>query len=125
METATPKTWQPKLAGILNIVSGSFRVFCAIGLIIVITVVDTWKFLTAVIPPEDLPFVAPMVNTILILLLVASIMETVFPIIGGVFALQRRRWGWALGGSIVAIFGMLPLGVASTILVAMAKEEFE
>ena len=125
METTTQKTLQPKLAGILNIVAGSLRVFCVIGLIIVITVVDTWKFLVAVIPPEDLPFVAPMVNTILILLLVASVIETVFPIIGGIFALQRRRWGWALTGSIVAIFGMLPLGVASTLLVVMSKDEFE
>ena len=109
----------------MNIVSGSLRVFSVIGLIIIITVVDTWKFLMAVIPPEYLPFVSPMVNTILTLLLVASITETVFPIIGGVFALQRRRWSWALAGSIVAIFGMLPLGVASTILVVMAKDEFE
>ena len=125
METATQKTWQPKLAGILNIVSGSLRAFSVIGLMIAIIVFDTWKLLIAVIPPENLPFVAPMVNTILILLLVASVVVMVFPIIGGVFALQKRRWGWALAGSIVAIFGMLPLGVASTILVAMAKEEFE
>ena len=125
MAAVAKKTWQPRLAGILNIISGSLRSFSVIGLVIVITVVDTSKFLMAIIPPEDLPFVAPMVNTILILLLVASVMETVFPIIGGVFALQRRKWGWALAGSIVAIFGMLPLGVASTILVAMAKDEFE
>ena len=125
METATQKTWQPKLAGILNIVSGSLRAFAVIGLIIVITVVDTWNFLMYVVPAEDLPFTAPILNTILILLLIASISETVFPIIGGVFAVQRRKWGWALFGSIVAIFGMLPLGVASTILVVMAKEEFE
>jgi len=125
MVTTTQKTWQPKLAGLLNIISGSLRTFSVIGLLIVITVVDTPKFLLAVIPPKDFPFVEPMVNTILILLLVASITETVFPIIGGVFALQRRKWGWALGGSIVAIFGMLPFGIASTILVAMSKEEFE
>ena len=125
METTVEKTWQPTTAGILNIISGSLRVFSVIGLIIVITVIDTWKFLVDICPPEDLPFVAPMVNTILILLLVASIIETVFPIISGVFALQRRRWGWVLAGSIVAIFGMLPLGVASTILVAMSKDEFE
>ena len=125
METTMKRTWKPTTAGILNIISGSLRAFAVIGLIIVITTVDTWKFLMAVIPPEDFPFVAPMMNTILILLLVASIAETVFPIIGGVFAVQRRRWGWVLTGSIVAIFGMLPLGVASTILVATAKDEFE
>jgi len=125
METIMQKTWQPKLAGILNIISGSLRTFSVIGLLIVITVVDTPKLLITVIPPGDFPFIAPMVNTILILLLAASITEAVFPIIGGVFALQKRKWGWALGGSIVAIFGMLPLGIASTILVAMSKDEFE
>jgi hypothetical protein len=61
----------------------------------------------------------------LIVIIVFSILEIVFPIIGGVFALQRRRWGWALAGSIIAIFGMLPLGIASTVLVIMAKEEFK
>ena len=125
MEVAKQGTWQPKLAGILNIISGSIRAFCVLGLIIVIAVVDIWRFLADIVPAEDLPFIAPTVNTILIFILVATIIETVFPIIGGVFALQRRRWGWALAGSIVAIFGMLPLGVVSTILVAMSKEEFE
>ena len=125
METAKQKTWQPKLAGILNIVSGSLRVFSVIVLILLITAVDTWQFLVATIPPEELSFVVPMLNTILILVLVASIFETVFPIVGGIFALQRKKWGWALAGSIVAIFGVLPLGIASTIFVAIAKDEFE
>jgi hypothetical protein len=48
-----------------------------------------------------------------------------FPIIGGVLALQRMKWGWALTGSIIAILGAFPLGVASTIFVVMAKDEFE
>jgi len=54
-----------------------------------------------------------------------AIIVVVFPIIGGVFALQRVKWGWALAGSIIAIIAMFPLGVASTIFVAMAKGEFE
>jgi len=32
---------------------------------------------------------------------------------------------WALAGSIIAILGVFPLGVAATIFVAMAKDEFE
>ena len=54
-----------------------------------------------------------------------SIITTVFPIIGGVFALQRRRWGWALAGSIIAIFRTNVLGILSTIFVSIAKDEFE
>jgi len=124
-EAVVRKTWKPTTAGILNIISGAFSALSAIGLIIAITATSTWTLFMDVIPPEDLPFVAPLVSTILIILLILSIIETVFPILGGVFALQRRKWGWALAGSIISILAVLPLGVASTIFVAVAKEEFE
>jgi hypothetical protein len=59
-----------------------------------------------------------------VVVLILSVVSTVFPIIGGVYALQRRRWGWALAGSIIAIFRTSVLGILSTIFVAMAKDEF-
>ena len=125
METTVQKTWKPTTTGILNIISGAISALSAIGLIIVISTVNTWQFLLAMVPPEDLPFVAPILSTVLIISLVLSIIEAVFPIVGGVFALQRRKWGWALAGSIIAILGMFPLGVLSTIFVSLAKDEFE
>ncbi len=125
MEPAVEKTWKPIAAGILNIVSGAFSILGAIGLLVIVVSVDAWKLLVAVTPSEDLPFVAPIVNTILITLLVLSVIHIVFPIVGGVFAIKRIKWNWALTGSIVAIIGMFPLGVASTIFVAMAKDEFK
>ena len=125
METTVNKTWRPVTAGILNIITGVFSAAGAIGLLIVVISVDTSKFLVAVVPPEDLPFIAPLVNMILISLLVLSVFHTVFPIVGGVFAIQRKRWKWSLTGSIVAILAVFPLGVASTIFVAIAKDEFK
>ena len=125
METTVPKTWKPVTAGILNITAGAISASCAIGLVFAIAFIDTWRFLVDMVPPEDLPFIAPFVSAVLIILLVLSIIHAVFPIVGGVFALQRRRWGWALGGSIIAIVGVFPLGVLSTIFVAMARDEFE
>lgn len=119
------KTWKPTTAGILNIITGAINVFCVIGLIIAITSVNLVMFLQGTVPAKDLPFVAPLVSTILIILLVLSIISAIFPIVGGVFALQRRKWGWSLAGSIIAILGMFPFGVASTIFVAISKEEFE
>jgi hypothetical protein len=43
-------------------------------------------------------------------------------IIGGVFALRRRRWRWALAGAICAC--PVLIGVASVILLILSKEEF-
>jgi len=124
METTVQMTWKPTTAGILNIIAGAISALSAIGLIIAIIAVGSINIIRF-LPPEDAPFIAPIVGTILIVLLVLSIIEAVFPIIGGVFALQRRKWGWALAGSIVSILGTFPLGVASTIFVAIAKNEFE
>jgi hypothetical protein len=124
METTGQQTWKSLTAGILNIISGAIRALTVIGVTLVLIFINGIH-LDYFVPAEDAPFVAPLVSTILIVIVVTSVIEAVFPIIGGVFALQRRRWGWALAGSIIAIFGVFPLGVASTILVAMAKEEYK
>ena len=124
METTVQRTWKPTAAGILNIITGALNALGAMGIIIAIIAIGNINIMRF-LPPEDAPFIAPLVSTILIVILVLSIIEAVFPIIGGVFALQRRKWGWALAGSIIAIFGTFPLGVASTIFVAIAKNEFE
>ena len=49
----------------------------------------------------------------------------ILPLLGGIYALQRRKWGLGLAGSIAAIFGSTPLGIAATVLMALAKDEFE
>ncbi len=119
------KTWKPTAAGIFNIITGAFSVLGAIGLIIAIVVISSGAYVLHFLPPADAPFIAPMIIPILIMVLVLTIIQAAFPIVGGVFALQRRKWGWALTGSVTAILGMFPLGVASTILVSLSKEEFE
>jgi hypothetical protein len=45
-------------------------------------------------------------------------------IAGGVAALNRRRWGLALAGSIAAVFGFFPVGVAAVVFTILAEPEF-
>jgi integral membrane sensor domain MASE1 len=47
------------------------------------------------------------------------------PLLGGIYAAQRKNWGLALAGSIVAILAVAPFGIVSTILVASSKKEFD
>jgi len=124
MVTTAPRTWKGTTAGILNIVAGGLNGLGALGLIVVIIVIDRIN-IVRFLPPEDVSFIMPLIVPILVAALVLTIAATVFPIIGGVYALQRRRWGWALAGSIVAIFRSSVLGILATIFVAMAKNEFE
>jgi hypothetical protein len=126
MVTASPKTWKATTAGILNIISGGLNGLVAIGLIIVFCAFGNFSaIIMDYLPPEGAPFIMPLIVPILVVVLVLSVVTAVFPIVGGVYALQRRQWGWALAGSIIAIFRSLPMGVLSTIFVAMARDEFE
>jgi hypothetical protein len=118
------KTWRPTAAGILNIISGALSAFGVIGLIIVLVTLGNYPLLWQFMPPGQFPFLLGIVQTLLIIFAVLGIVETVVPIVGGVYALQRRKWGWALAGSITAILGSFVLGILATTFVALAKEEF-
>jgi hypothetical protein len=45
-------------------------------------------------------------------------------IVGGFAALKRKRWGLALAGSIAAIFGFFPVGIAAVVFTILAEPEF-
>ncbi len=114
----------PTTAGILNIITGGLSAFMAIGIIILLLAVSSMN-MVRFLPPAEAPFIAPLIGTILVVILVLSVAKAVFTIVGGVFALQRRKWGWALAGSIIGILGnTFVLGIVSTIFVAIAKDEF-
>jgi hypothetical protein len=60
----------------------------------------------------------------LFLMAVAAILG-ILAIVGGICALRRKRWGWALAGAVGGVLPFFPLGIASTILTVMARDEFE
>jgi hypothetical protein len=47
----------------------------------------------------------------------------VVSIIGGVAALRRSSWGWAVAGSVASLFAFLPAGIAAVILTILAEDE--
>ncbi len=118
-------TWKPVAAGILNIIVGVGTFFGAF--IAVIVLVGFGGSLLAIgrvaaLMPVWLTGIAEGVMVIVALLL---LIFSTLPLIGGVYAVQRKNWGWALAGSIVAIFSSTILGMASTALVSLSKNEFE
>ena len=123
------KTWKPTVAGILNIIAGVLSLLGAIGVIIGIVVfvcVGSAPFLAYMW--EDLGDLGIGLNFLIIILVIAAIFSAVlgiFPLIGGIYALKRKKWGLALAGSIIAIFGSFIMGILATIFIAMSKDEFE
>jgi hypothetical protein len=48
----------------------------------------------------------------------------VLSIVGGIFSIQRKHWGWALAGAIGGILSFLPVGVAAVVLISLGRSEF-
>jgi hypothetical protein len=106
-----PKTWKPKAGGIINIVIGSFYLLL-FGLPIVITAIqggDNWREFGS------------LMAGIFIILGPVSVMA----IIGGIFALKRRKWVLAMIGSVCAIFSPFLIGLAALIFIVISRNEFE
>ncbi len=112
------KTSKPTTAGILNIITGALGIIGAISAFIGFGVVSG----AIGIPTGYIPGFVPgiVLGTAIFILIIA-----VLALVGGVFAVQRKQWGWTLAGSIAAILVFLPLGIASTVLAAQSKNEFE
>jgi hypothetical protein len=49
----------------------------------------------------------------------------IFAIIGGVFSIKKKSWGWALAGAICGCLVFFYTGIAAVILVCLSKSEFE
>jgi len=103
------KTWKATAGGILTIIGGALNI------------------LGALIISLSLPVVAPFkIAFIYTGAAIAVVLATgIVALVGGIIALQRRRWGLALAGAICAIFPLSTLlGVLSTVFITMARDEF-
>ncbi len=103
------KTWKATVGGILAIVGGTFNIAAALGISL------------------SLPVMAPFKIALLYTGAVTAVLLAtgIVALLGGISAVQRRRWGLALAGAICAIFPISTLlGIVSTVFIAMARDEF-
>jgi hypothetical protein len=49
----------------------------------------------------------------------------ILALVGGIFAVRKKRWGLALAGAIGGTLSFFPTGVVAIIFTAMAKSEFD
>ena len=102
------KTWKPITAGILNIIAGAAGLFFGVFAIL------RARHFERVLAHLGRDFIGFVWVTLGIL-----------AIAGGICALRRKNWGFALAGAICAIFlpGWLP-GILATVFLSISKNEF-
>lgn len=98
-------TKKPIIGGILNIVGA-----VAFTATVIAIVVAEWG---------DIPLGG--LSTAVVYFLAGGIM----PIVGGIFALKRKRWWVAFAGSIGAVIGIPIPGIPALVLIVMSRDEFE
>ena len=125
METTKRSTWKPTVAGLLNIVAGALSLLGIPGVIVVISTLGSSQFFMDALYEAGLSWEIGFVRTILIVLAVFVAIVGTLSLIGGLYALQRKRWGWALTGSIASILSLTPLGIAATVFIAISRDEFQ
>jgi hypothetical protein len=126
-EAVRPRTWKPKVAGILSIVAG------------IVSIIARLILVTPSVDPASIGFLLIDFLGVGLLVLLIGIVA----IVGGISALRRRSWGLALAGCICALpawvipGGFVPaghtpalllgavLGVLAIIFVIMGRREFE
>ena len=113
-------TWMSKVAGSLNIISGCISLLLVLFLVVATGIVGDTLMFTGV------AFWLP-VNVVGILwaFIIPITVHGIVALVGGVYAVQDKRWGMALAGSIAAIFPIFIFGIASIVLIALSKENFD
>lgn len=109
------------IAGICDIFAGICGVLGGIPLLVLAVVGG--GVLSALPDPEVRPLAfVPM--ALFLPLAAACFVAGIVAIVGGIAALNRRRWGLAVAGSIAALFGFLPIGIAAVVFTTLAEPEF-
>jgi hypothetical protein len=130
MQTPVKTTWKSTTGGVLTVISGVFSLICCLGTIVAAVLVGSSEAIREKVLDSmrdaSLSGDIGLVQTILIIVAIFFAITTALALIGGIFALQRKRWGWALAGSIAAILGSWwPIGVTATVFTAIARDEFK
>ena len=109
------KTRRPRNGGILTILSGAF------GLLGATSYAIGFGGTGSGFAKGDVP---PFVPSIIFGVPIISIVIGILALVGGIFAMRRKRWQWALTGAIAATLSFILLGIPAIILISLSRDEF-
>lgn len=114
------------IAGILTIISGAFG-FVGLGYMLLMIYMMRDIF-SALAFGGGLGMMAGIFKIFAAFYLVIGICSALLGILGicgGILALRRKHWGFALAGAIAGAITFFPTGVAAVIFAVMAEPEFK
>jgi hypothetical protein len=119
------KTWTATVAGILNLINGSLNLLGVFALAIVAIILSTTSNWYTAIALDLYPLTVGGLVGIVVTVAVFLLAVGTVSVLGGISALQRKRWGLALAGSVTPLLSIPILSIPAIIFTAMSKDEFE
>jgi hypothetical protein len=115
-----------KVGGVLSIVSGGLGVMGALSMLLVVLVLQYTSgehiyYSNGYYYPDDF---FDFITVFYVVVGVIGLLLSALGVVGGIYALRRKRWGLALAGAIASCLTFLPCGVPAVVFVAMGKPEF-
>ena len=113
-------------AGVMEIVSGVISLIAFIALVIATAVTGSisqgwWGWWDYVPYTSGIDIATAVLIPITIVVGIVGVLS----LVGGIFALQRKKWGLVLTGSILSLFPTFILGLLAIIFTRITKNEFE
>jgi hypothetical protein len=109
--TEPERTGKVTAGGVLTIIAGALGL---VGGILLLTV-------GTILPMEE---ISPASDAFIGLGVIVLVVWGVLPLISGILALKRRKWGFALAGAILVCYPLFFLGIPAVILIAIGRKEF-
>ena len=115
------ETSKATVAGVCDIVAGIAGLAGGIPLLVLALV---GSGVLAALPEPEVRPLAAIPLAVFLPLAILCFLSGVIAIAGGIAAFGRRRWGLAVAGSIAAVFGFFPVGIAAVVFTILAEPEF-
>ena len=116
-----------KTAGVLNIVSGATHLLGA-GFVLIIGWLGDGIFNIlwyGMVGTPFTPLIQPLPQDVQGTVAIPVLILGILAILGGIYSIKRRVWGFALTGSISGTLLTWFLGIPAIILTIVTKKEFE
>jgi uncharacterized membrane protein HdeD (DUF308 family) len=113
-----------RVGGILNIITGALGILMGIGLIIMF--IWIYWMVTTTVPAAAISEEFPLwVFLLYVVIGIVVILLSVVPVVGGIFALNRKHWGWALAGGICGNLVFPFSGIPALVFICLGRDEFQ
>lgn len=109
------------VAGILDITAG---IFGFVGAVPLLVLAFGGAAVLGMVPEPEANRLAILPLVLFLPLALVGFLAGLVAIIGGMAALNRRRWGLSVAGAIAAVFGFFPVGIAAVVFTILAEPEF-